>query len=79
MIAALAITKRSDRETNLGLQSALPRPCWAALVVDEVVAAHPKILNDAKVALRNARGVARHSYGVLGLTEAELTAEIASR
>ncbi|MGK8509846.1 hypothetical protein ACRS5S_17975 [Nocardia asiatica] len=79
MIAALAITKRLDREANLGLRAALPRTCWAALVVDEIVADQPKVLHDIKVALRKARGVARHHYGVIGLTDAELSSEIAMR
>ncbi|WP_067649130.1 hypothetical protein [Nocardia harenae] len=55
MIAALAVTTRLDREANVGLQRALPRRCWAGLVVDEVVADHPKILHDGKVALRKAK------------------------
>ncbi|MGY1942667.1 hypothetical protein [Nocardia asiatica] len=79
MIAALAITKRLDREANLGLRAALPRTCWAALVVDEIVADQPKVLHDIKVALRKSRGVARHHYGVIGLTDAELSSEIAMR
>ncbi|MGW5725355.1 hypothetical protein [Nocardia beijingensis] len=79
MITALAITKRLDRETNLGLQAALPRSCWAALVVDEVIADQPKVLYDVRIALRKARGVARHHYGVIGLTDFELSAEIAAR
>ncbi|MBF6518485.1 hypothetical protein IU421_30030 [Nocardia cyriacigeorgica] len=79
MIAALAITKRLDRETNVGLQAALPRTCWAALVIDEVVAKHPKILHNSNVALRNAQGVARHHYGALKLTDAELNAAISAR
>jgi hypothetical protein len=49
MIVALAITKRLDREANLGLQAALPRTSWATLVIDEIVEDHPKILHDAKV------------------------------
>ncbi|MGQ4597007.1 hypothetical protein [Nocardia sp. R6R-6] len=79
MIVALAITKRLDREANLGLQTALPRTCWAALVINEIVEDHPRILHDTKVALRQARGVARHHYGVIGLTDAELESEIAAR
>ncbi|MFD6106718.1 hypothetical protein ACFWFQ_29115 [Nocardia salmonicida] len=79
MVVALAVTKRLDREANLGLQAALARTCWAALVVDEVVAEQPKILHDAKVALKKARGVARHHYNAVSLTDAELEAEIAGR
>lgn len=56
-----------------------PRTCWAALVVDEVVEDHPRILHDATVALKKAHGVARHHYGVIGLTDAELESEIAAR
>lgn len=79
MIAALAITKRLDRETNVGLQAALPRTCWAGLVVDEIVADQPRVLHDTKLALRKAQGIARHHYGVIGLTDVELSSEIATR
>ncbi|TQM25640.1 hypothetical protein [Nocardia bhagyanarayanae] len=79
MLAALAFTKRLDRETNLGLQVALPRSCWAKLVVDEVASQHPSLVKDRNQALRKARGVARHHYGVLKLTDAELQSEISLR
>ncbi|WP_253789965.1 hypothetical protein [Nocardia amikacinitolerans] len=79
MLAALAFTKRLDRETNLGLRLALPRSCWAKLVVDEVAGQHPSLVKDRNQALRKARGVARHHYGVLKLTDAELQSEIGLR
>ncbi|QVI19686.1 hypothetical protein KHQ06_25435 [Nocardia tengchongensis] len=78
MIAALAITKRLDREANLGLQAKLSRPCWAKMVFDEVFADHPQMVGNPK-ALRTAKGVARHHYAPLQLTDAELSAELASR
>ncbi|MEV0048021.1 hypothetical protein AB0H60_31760 [Nocardia rhamnosiphila] len=79
MIAALAITKRLDREANLGLQAALPKACWADLVVDEVLHDQPKALQNQKLALRKAQGIARHHYKVVGLTDTELIAAIAAR
>jgi len=79
LITALAVTKRLDRESNLGLQAALSRERWAALVLDELVDGRPTALNDANTALRKARGIARHHYAVKRLTDAELQAEIAKR
>jgi hypothetical protein len=79
MIAALAITKRLDRETNLGLQAALAPRCWAVLVIDELAADQPAALNNSSSALRTARGIARHHFAAVGLADAELAAEIARR
>lgn len=78
MILALAVTKRLDRETNLGLQAALSRECWATMVVEDLLADDPSVLKKPD-ARRKVQGFARHNYRPLKLTEAELTAEVDKR
>lgn len=71
MILALAVTKVLDREVNGMLQGCLPRALWCDIVVDELRDSN-RTSPRAPDALRKARGIARHHYGPLGLTEAEL-------
>ncbi|MDY6811024.1 MAG: hypothetical protein SW127_18755 [Actinomycetota bacterium] len=80
MVAVLAITKRLDRETNVMLQSALPRTMWASMVVDEADELLPGgCRRNPTLGLRKAKGVARHHYDSIGLTEMEIQSEIARR
>ncbi|MET9203499.1 hypothetical protein [Gordonia sp. NPDC003585] len=80
MVAVLAVTKRLDRETNVMLQAALPRTTWVSMVVDEADELVPGGCGkDPILGLRKAKGVARHHYASVGLTEAEIKAEIALR
>lgn len=71
MILALAVTKVLDRQVNEMLQVCLPRDLWSDMVVEEL-----RDLNKASLrapdALRKLRGIARHHYSPLGLTEVEL-------
>ena len=73
MILALAVTKSLDREANALLQQSLPRDQWADMVIAELIAQVPSAIRSS-LALRKARGIARHYYGSLSLTEAEISA-----
>lgn len=73
MIAVLAVTKRLDRETNIMLQTSLPRSTWADMVIADVEEQQPSLcFKNPDLALRKARGVARHHYLPLGLVDTEL-------
>jgi len=73
MILALAITKNLDREANQALVTALPRTLWAELLVEDLVQDHPSALR-APDGFRRARGLARHYYSTLQLTDPEIKA-----
>lgn len=75
MILALAVTKSLDREANQLLQPALPRELWADLVIEDLLNDSPSAKR-APDGLRKARGIARHHYGPLVLTEPELDAAL---
>lgn len=76
MILALAVTKNLDREANQMLQVSLPRALWADLVVEDLLHDYPSALR-ASDGLRKARGLARHYYRTLTLTEPEIAAALA--
>jgi len=76
MIVALAVTKNLDRETNVMIQPAVPRTIWADMVIEDLVKSIPSALRTANP-LRKARGIARHHYLALQLTDQELTDAIA--
>lgn len=71
MVIALAVTKRLDRIANELLQLKVPRPMWAEIVVEDARATDKNLLT-APDAFRRIRGLARHHYGALSLTESEL-------
>lgn len=82
MIAALAVTKRLNREANVMLQGALPRSTWIRMVLDETDEANPGITrrsSDRRKALRKARGIANFYYKPLALTEPEIEAALVVR
>lgn len=76
MVIALAATKRLDRRANELLQLKVTRPMWAQIVVEDAQATEKSLLA-APDALRRIRGLARHHYGAVGLTEEELRAAMA--
>lgn len=78
MVLALAVTKQLAREANKLLQLALSRELWADLVVEDLMLSDPHA-RGASNALRRLRGLARHDYGNLGLTDAELKAALARK
>lgn len=75
MILTLAVTKALDRKANELLQPALSRPLWADLVIEDLMESYPSA-DRASDGLRKARGLARHYYGPLALTESELKAAL---
>lgn len=75
MLLALAVTTRLDRQANEILQTSLPRPMWLNMVVDDLLDANPSALTRSD-ALRKARGIARHHYEALKLTDAEIETAI---
>jgi hypothetical protein len=74
LILSLAVTKSLAREANRLLQTALPREIWADLVLEDLCATTPGLTGD--LLMRKARGIARFHYGLVGLTDAELSAAI---
>jgi hypothetical protein len=72
VLIALAVTKTLAREANQFLQPALPRNLWADLVIEDLQTEAPKALTAPDV-LRRATGVARFHYGLLKLTETEIS------
>jgi hypothetical protein len=76
MVIALAATKRLDRRANELLQLKVSRPMWAEVVVEDAQASDSNLLA-APDALRRIRGLARHHYGALSLTEDELRTAMA--
>lgn len=78
MLLALAVTTRLDRQANEILQGALPRATWASMVIDDLLSANSLALSRSD-SLRKARGIARHHFDALKLTEAELTSAMATR
>ncbi|MFJ6099139.1 MULTISPECIES: hypothetical protein [Actinomycetes] len=78
MITVLAVTKRLDRETNIMLQTSLPRDTWADMVIADVEEQTPSLcIKNPELALRKATGIARHHYLPLGLAVTELKAAVA--
>ena len=71
LVATLAATKRIAEAINLGMQTALSRTAWADHLVADIRATEPKLLADER-RLRKCAGYARHLYGALKLTEAEI-------
>jgi hypothetical protein len=76
MILALAVTKTLDREANDLLRQSLPRDQWADMVINDLSDQAPAAIRSS-VAVRKAKGIARHYYSALSLTEAELVAALA--
>lgn len=70
LIGSLAVTKRLAEEANHFLQSTISRATWADMVVAEW-RREPSPGNPAQT-LRKVRGVARHRFAALSLTEDEL-------
>ena len=80
MIAALAFTKRLDRETNVFLSMSVPRQTWIRYIVDETSDMQKNILRgNPKLALKKASGIARTYYPSLQVTKQELQEEIDRR
>ena len=75
MLLALAITKRLDREANEMLQRVLPREMWADMLAADLEEILPRARTRSN-ALRKARGLGRHHFSALNLTDEELTAAI---
>jgi len=78
LLLSLAVTKSLAREANLLLQTALPRPLWAQLVLEDIRLTEPQFKGDSVQVLRKARGLARFHYRPLKLTDSELSAAISS-
>ncbi|MFA9432830.1 hypothetical protein [Egicoccus sp. AB-alg2] len=70
LIGCLAVTKRLAEEANQFLQSAISRATWADMVVAEW-RREPSPGNPAQT-LRKVRGLARHRFAALSLSEDEL-------
>lgn len=75
VLIALAVTKTLAREANQFLQPTLPRNLWADLVIEDLEAEAPAALTAPDV-LRRASGIARFHYGLLKLTETEISAAL---
>ncbi|WP_141858158.1 hypothetical protein [Kribbella jejuensis] len=73
LILTLAVTKSLGRQTNVILRDSLSRSLWANLVIEDVLAEEPGILNRHQLE-RKAAGKARRYYAGLGLTDSELSA-----
>jgi hypothetical protein len=78
MLLSLAVTKSIDRACNGLLQVGLPRDHWVRAAVDDALIEHPQAVS-AGTALRKCHGFARHHYAPLGLSRAEVEAELARR
>ncbi|NKY38136.1 hypothetical protein [Cellulomonas septica] len=70
LIGILALTKRLAEEANVALQTALPRSVWATIVVRDWASEGHRGNRDQEP--RALVGYARHNYGPLQLTPAEL-------
>ncbi len=77
MILALAVTKTLDREANTMLQTALPRDLWSDMVIEELVSQDGTSAVRSSTALRKAKGIARHYYSALQLSDQDLARAIA--
>lgn len=73
LILTLAVTKSLGRQANVILRDSLRRSLWAELVIEDVLAEEPGILNRHQLE-RKAVGKARRHYASLKLTVSELTA-----
>jgi hypothetical protein len=71
MLVGLAVTKNIDRQANMALQTSMPRALWADLVIEDMLESTPNALSRSDRE-RKARGIARHYYAALALSEAEI-------
>jgi hypothetical protein len=78
LILTLAVTKFLAREANEMLQTAIPKAQWADLVIDDMVDTTKNALKRSD-RVRRAKGLARHHYGAVGLTEQDILDAIARR
>lgn len=75
MLLALAVTKTVDRACNGLLQIGLPRDHWIREAVSDALVEHPSARRSG-TALRKCHGFARHHYGPLRLSRAEVESEL---
>lgn len=75
ILIALAVTKTLAREANQLLQPTVPTAVWADLLVEDLIEQMPTVLRSPDV-VRRARGLARHDYQPLGLTDADIMAAL---
>ncbi|MDC7804905.1 hypothetical protein PP359_13345 [Sphingomonas sp. BLCC-B65] len=78
LVGSLAIQKRLAYDVNLALQNVVTRSRWADIAAEEYFAESGKSLK-YPTAVRSLRGYARPTFGVLKLTDDELSAAIERR
>jgi len=77
--ATLAVTTVLARAVNDELGRMISRERWVGILVDDWRNEHPEKWRDWERRSRNACGWARHHYGPLAITVAEIDAVIAAR
>jgi hypothetical protein len=78
MLLALATTKSIERGINRLLQIGLPRSEWIEIAVTDAVASLPGVVK-GNAPGRKVHGFARHHYGPLEITRAEVDDELRTR
>jgi hypothetical protein len=76
--ATLAVTTHLGRRVNNELERLISRATWARIAVDDWRSEFPDKWSDWERRTRNVLGWARHEYGSLGLTEAEVETALAA-
>jgi hypothetical protein len=78
LIITLAVTKRLAREANGMLLAAIPKAQWADLVLDDMIDTTKNAMKRPDL-IRRAKGLARHHYSAVCLTEQDILDAIARR
>jgi hypothetical protein len=72
LIAALAVTKHLADAVNIALARTVSRARWATIAIDDYIATSPERFLPESTRMRRLMGHARHKYGLLDLTQAEI-------